>query len=100
MMEVERSDSGDYWPTSNRNASRDFIGKLLYYPGYSDGRMDRRVPSQATDNNQYRGYVLAAPYSTSCAVSYAMGGVRKFILPCIGLAALLGGCDKPPAPQS
>ncbi len=43
---------------------------------------------------------MAALHNTSCAVSHAMGGVCKFILPCICLATLLGGCDKPQAPQA
>jgi membrane fusion protein (multidrug efflux system) len=38
-------------------------------------------------------------HNTLRGVSYVMGGTRKYILPFIGLAALLGGCGKTEAPQ-
>ena len=43
--------------------------------------------------------MVATLQHTSHAVLCAMGGVRKFILPFIGLATLVGGCDKAQAPQ-
>ena len=37
--------------------------------------------------------------NTSHTGSRAIPGVQIFLLLAIGIAALLGGCDKPPAPQ-
>ena len=43
--------------------------------------------------------MVAKLHNTSRTASHTMGGARKFILLSIGLATLLGGCDKPEAPQ-
>jgi membrane fusion protein (multidrug efflux system) len=43
--------------------------------------------------------MVAKLYNASCAGSLTTLDARKFILTFIGVAALLGGCDKPQAPQ-